>query len=254
MSDNRLSDGRENDAMLIQNINEQYHLYPIFLVLSLVVGLVIPSIRLAKSGMKKDILLCVALLNMFLALIFGKAYTMIAEKSTDIIQSGFSSLGGLIGFLFGTYIFYLICDKNKEILKNYVISLPLIYAISKIGCFFAGCCHGIKYSGILSVRYETGSACQLSTSVFPVQMAETIVFLGIYFLLVYLKNKKENDGVVIGTLFLSGLAKFGLDFLRYSHVGKVLTSNQIVCLIIIITCVICGVKKIKWGKNYGSEN
>ena len=226
---------RKTNDMLIPNINEQYHLYSILLVVSLVIGLLIPSIKLAKAGIRKDVLLCVALLNMFLALFFGKMYTMIAEKSTDILSTGFSSLGGLIGFLIGTYVFYLICDKDKRILENYVISLPLIYAISKIGCFFAGCCHGIEYTGALNIRYEAGSACALSTAVFPVQITETIVFIAIYFIMN--KIKANGDSVTLTLLFCT-VAKFILDFLRYSHIGKIVSSNQVVCLVIAVICVI----------------
>lgn len=227
---------RKINDMLIPNINEQYHLYPILLIASLIIGLLIPSIKLAKAGIRKDVLLCVALLNMFLALFCGKMYTMIADKSTDIFRTGFSSLGGLIGFLIGTYIFYLICDKDKRILKNYIISLPLIYAVSKVGCFLAGCCHGIEYAGIFSVKYEVDSACALVTAVFPVQITETIVFLGIYILL-NMKKKKEN--IVTYTLLLCTVAKFILDFLRYSHIGKLLSFNQIICLVIAFICIIC---------------
>lgn len=226
---------RKIDAMLIPNINEQYHLYPILLVVSLIIGLLIPSVKLVKKGMRKDILLCVALLNMLLALFFGKIYTMIADRDWNIISSGFSSLGGLIGYLAGTYIFYFICDKDKKIPESYVISLPLIYAISKVGCFLAGCCHGFVYNGIFNVRYEADSACALATTVFPVQMAETIVFVGIYILL---GIKKKN--IIVATLFWCATAKFLLDFLRYSHVGKILSFNQIICLIIVVLCVIYG--------------
>ena len=219
--------------MLIANINETYHLYPIFLIGSLIIGILIPSIQLAKAGMRKDILLCVGLLNMFMALFFGAMYTMIANRNFNLLQIGFSSLGGLIGFLSGTYIFYLMCDKDKKILENYVVSLPLIYGISKMGCFFAGCCHGIEYSGILNVRYEEGSACALTGNVFPVQITETIVFFLIYFLM---RKKKEN--IVVTTLLFSALAKLSLDFLRYSHEGKILSGNQIVCLMIAAVCAI----------------
>lgn len=234
--------------MLIPNINEQYHLYPILLIASLVIGLLIPSFKLAKAGIRKDVLLCVALLNMFLALFSGKMYTMIADKNWDIIRSGFSSLGGLIGFLAGTYIFYLICDKDKRILENYIISLPLIYAISKVGCFLAGCCHGIVYDGIFSVRYEADSACALTTEVFPVQIVETISFFIIYILL-NMKKKKEN--IVIYTLVSSTVAKFLLDFLRYSHIGKLLSFNQIICLVIAVICVICAWAKSRRRKKNG---
>ena len=238
---------REIDVMLIPNINETYHLYSILLVVSLVIGLAIPSVKLAKTGMRKDILLCVALLNMFLALFFGKIYTMIAEKNWDLIRTGFSSLGGLIGFLAGTYIFYFICDKDKKIPENYVISLPLIYAISKVGCFLAGCCHGIEYTGILHVKYEADSACALTTGVFPVQITETIVFFIIYFLL-------QKKGIVLKTLFFSALAKFLLEFLRYSHVGKIVTVNQMVCLIIMVVGVVFGFLNWRRRKINGSKN
>ena len=43
-----------------------------------------------------------------------------------------------------------------------------------------------------------------------------------------------------GTLFLCATAKFLLDFLRYSHVGKIVSFNQIVCLVIVVSCVIYG--------------
>lgn len=242
---------REIDVMLIPNINETYHLYSILLVASLVIGLVIPSVKLAKAGMRKDVLLCVALLNMFLALFCGKIYTMIAQKNWDLIRTGFSSLGGLIGFLAGTYIFYFICDKDKKILENYVISLPLIYAISKVGCFLAGCCHGIEYTGILHVKYEADSACALTTGVFPVQITETIVFFIIYFLL---NLKSQKEGIVIKTLFFSALAKFLLDFLRYSHVGKIVTGNQMVCLIIMVVGAVCGFVNWRRREINGSKN
>lgn len=240
---------RKRDDMLIPNINERFHLYPILLIVSLVIGLIIPSIKLAKAGMRKDILLCVALLNMFLALFFGKVYTMIAEKSTDLLRTGFSSLGGLAGFLIGTYIFYFICDKDKKIPENYIISLPLIYAISKIGCFFAGCCHGIEYSGVFNVRYELSSACEVTTGVLPIQIIETIVFLSIYLMLSIVKKAKIRENIVTIILLLSTIAKFILDFLRYSHMGKVLSFNQIVCLIIAVVCIAYSLIK-----NRGLEN
>ena len=232
--------------MLIPNINEQYHLYAILLIASLLIGLFIPGVKLAKAGIRKDVLVCVGLLNLMLALFFGKIYTMISEGSLDVLRTGFSSLGGLIGFLIGTYIFYFICDKDKRILENYILSLPLIYAISKMGCFFAGCCHGIEYNGIFCVRYDVGSACRVPGEVFPIQLAEAVVFLCIYFVLGRMRKTHIKENIVSVTLLVSAVAKFSLDFFRYSHVGKIVTSNQIVCGLLIIVCVVfCTFRKLK---------
>lgn len=103
---------------------------------------------------------------------------------------------------------------------------------------YIGCCHGMEYTGVLNVRYEAGSACELATGVFPVQIIETIIFISIYFVI----NKIKKNIVTI-TLLLSVSAKFILDFLRYSHIGKILSFNQIVCLIIAVVCILNSLAK-----------
>ena len=115
----------------------------------------------------------------------------------------------------------------------------------------AGCCHGIEYAGILHVKYEADSACALTTGVFPVQITETIIFFIIYFLL---NLKRQKKGIVLKTLFFSALAKFLLEFLRYSHVGKIVTVNQMVCLIIMVVGVVFGFVNWRRRKINGSKN
>ena len=41
----------------------------------------------------------------------------------------------------------------------------------------------MEYTGVLNVRYEAGSACELATGVIPVQIIETIIFISIYFVI-----------------------------------------------------------------------
>ena len=96
----------------------------------------------------------------------------------------------------------------------------------------------MEYTGVLNVRYEAGSASELATGVFPVQIIETIIFISIYFVI----NKIKKNIVTI-TLLLSVSAKFILDFLRYSHIGKILSFNQIVCLIIAVVCILNSLAK-----------
>ena len=51
---------------------------------------------------------------------------------------------------------------------------------------------------------------------------------------------KNNISIklVMKEIIICGVAKFMLDFLRYDHVDKFITSNQIMCLVLIVVSVI----------------
>lgn len=74
---------------------------------------------------------------------------------------------------------------------------------------------------------------------FPIQIVETIVFLLIFIYVIskYVKDKMNIKMVMI-EIIICGLSKLLLDFLRYEHVSKLFTSNQIMCLILVIVSVI----------------
>ena len=107
-----------------------------------------------------------------------------------------------------------------------------MYGISKIGCFLAGCCYGIKYNGPLSITYKYSLSAPKNISLLPIQIIETITFILIY--LYISKKKKENKNIIGITLLLCGLSKFLLDYLRMNHIDKILTVNQIVSIPFII--------------------
>ena len=60
--------------------------------------------------------------------------------------------------------------KNIEFLIVNVLSLPAMYSISKLGCFFTGCCFGIPYNGIFSVYYPG----VYFNNVFPINLLSCI--------------------------------------------------------------------------------
>ena len=94
------------------------------------------------------------------------------DISTDVLIIG----GGMAGILLGVWIFTKISKEHKiELWTAYVLALGLMYAVSKLGCFFAGCCVGMKYQGPGSIRYLDNGA--VGEYLFPVQLAETILFL-----------------------------------------------------------------------------
>ena len=56
------------------------------------------------------------------------------------------------------------CPSNKTFIKGAIISLPLIYSISKLACFFAGCCFGLPYDGLFSVTYTSRGNVNISVA------------------------------------------------------------------------------------------
>lgn len=113
-----------------------------------------------------------------------------------------------------------------------LISTPLIYAIAKLGCTYAGCCHGFIYNGPFSLKYNNP---QIHGEFFPVQPIETLVFL-IIFIFAY---KTKNP---LATILTCLFAKFTLDFLRFGHEKALISPNQIACLALIAIITIIAIR------------
>ena len=187
--------------------------------------------NLKKDGYKnKQLLLFFAMYSMF-AIVFGKMYTVLMYGRGNIITAGLSSYGGLFGVVIASIIFERIISTDKSVIKYTILSLPLTYGLTKIACSIVGCCSGIPYEGIFKVKYLG----EMNIWQFPVQMAEVIVFIILFIILLRFKDKKYINYI---TLFLVCLFKFLLDFLRYDHVKEIITRNQIFSIVVIVTAIV----------------
>lgn len=207
------------------------YVYPSMIVLSLIVNVIVVLIISRKFKYNVDELVSMLVIDNIGIIGGGILYTYIFSK-----DFGFSSLGGVIGGLIMLYLYSLLVKKNyKYMLILFMPSIPLMYAIGKIGCFVAGCCYGIPYDGIGHIVYHSSEVALLNTNLFPIQIVETIIFLIIFIYVIsrYYKNKFSIKLIMI-EIIVCGIAKFLLDFLRYEHTVKLITSNQIMCLLLVI--------------------
>lgn len=221
----------------------KFPIYGIIIVLSIIIGMLYIYLSLKKDKISnKNILLYYLMFGAF-SLIFGKIFTILTNPNMDnLLTASLSSYGGVIGVILASIIFEYILPTDKKIIKYSIISLPLIYGVSKIACFVVGCCYGIPYDGLFSVIYSNG----LNISLFPIQLVETIVFVILFIICNKIKN---NKNIVYITIILCSLFKFLLDFLRYDHVYKLITINQIFSLILFIgTIGLLVYNKIKYRK------
>ena len=220
---------------------QTFPFYGIILLIAMSLGLFYIFRMLKKEGIKDKNIYLYILLYVLFAFVFGKFYTMISTQEINILKAGLSSYGGLVGVIIATIIFELILPTNKKLIKYVIISLPLTYGIAKIGCFIAGCCYGIPYNGIFNVIYKDG----LNIPLFPVQITETIVFIIIFIICNKLRN---NKNIIFITTFIAIIAKFLLDFLRYEHINKILSINQIFSIIVLVVMIIVYLLKTKFKK------
>lgn len=223
--------------MIINKIN--FPIYGIMIVSSILAGMIYILLNI-KNLIKKDRRLSLYFILVFpFTIIFGIYFTMITSGDFSLTRIGLSSYGGLIGLILSAIIFNFIVPNNNQILKYTIISLPLIYGISKLGCFFAGCCYGIPYNGPLNVSYPFNDVY----NVLPIQLIETITFIIAFIILNKFKN---NSYIIYITIVVGAVLKGLLDFLRDSHINQIISVNQIFSIILIVlVCVIFIVNKKK---------
>ena len=228
--------------IVIHNFN--FSIYGVCILASIIIGMIFIYISLRKKKIDKEKIMLSFMLMILLVITGGKLFTIVTSESNNLLTAGLSSYGGAIGMILTVVIFtFIYPDYKKDFIDNYILSIPLIYSISKLGCFFVGCCHGIEYNGIFNVTYIDAS----DISYFPVQLAETIAFMIIFIICLIIYSKTKYKKYIIEIVFiLSGLCKFLLDYLRISHIGQTLSINQIVSIIfILIGVIMIIIKKIR---------
>lgn len=217
-------------SMVISKIN--FPIYDMIIVSSVLIGIVYIYINLKQEKQNLQSIMSYFIMLFVFSFIFGKLFTLITNPNEkDFFDAGLSAYGGLVGVIISALFCEKLSPTNNKLVKYSILSLPLIYSLTKIACFLVGCCYGIPYKGILSVRYTDG----LNIELFPIQALETIVFLTIFLVLHRLRN---NKNIIYITIILTAMFKFILDFLRYDHVTKLITVNQIFSILLCALTII----------------
>ena len=217
----------------------KFPFYGVIIITAIFIGLFYIFYNLRKNGYTNKLILLYIIMYISFAFICGKIYTIFLYGRGNILTAGLSAYGGLVGVVIASIIFEKILSTDKKIIKYTILSLPLVYGISKMACFMVGCCGGIPYEGLFKVKYIN----ELNIWQFPVQLVEVIVSLLIFIICqLFSKNKNINYIVII----LISITKFLLDFLRYDHINQIITRNQMFSIFLfLITIFIYVVHKNK---------
>ena len=132
-------------------------------------------------------------------------------------QGGFSVLGTILGVAC-VVIGYLYQQKLPFFTIGDRIALytPLAQALGRIGCFYAGCCHGLPTNHLLSVIYtDPESLAPLYRPLIPTQVISSLCLCVIFLFLRWQQKKFKNPGQLLAFFMMwIALERFAIDFLR----------------------------------------
>lgn len=155
------------------------------------------------------------LLLLIAAIVGGKAFLFFEKPayyldhpSALLTGKGFVFYGSLLFTIPTMLVFF---KKNKlpvlPMLDIMAITTCIVHFFGRIGCFMAGCCHGIEWHGPLSVMYsDPACLAPLHTPMHPTQLYSASMILVILLILMVIKKHKRFNG----QLFLSYLMLYAV--------------------------------------------
>ena len=170
-----------------------------------------------------------------------------------LMQSGFVFYGGLLGALICGYAY---CNlkgifKETQIVQKTLFLVPLAHAFGRLGCFMAGCCYGIEYSGPLCVTFPEQSFAPSDAPLFPVQILEAICLVSLS-LYLYSRRKQLAQVLIAEYIGFYAIMRFFIEFLRGDDVERGifngLSTSQIISAVLVILVLVYLVYKKQIGE------
>lgn len=178
----------------------------------------------------------------------GRAFNEILAGNLNAITSGGQVFyGGLIAGAAGAFLGAAVArEKVFEYCGILVPCVPIGHLFGRIGCFMAGCCYGVPYDGVFSVTFPAAGVLH---GVFPIQLFEALINLGIFFYLIYFaKRNTVKYGVLFSYLMLYAVSRFILEFFRGDLIRGfavgLSTSQWISIVLFAVSLIYFTVKKI----------
>jgi phosphatidylglycerol:prolipoprotein diacylglycerol transferase len=227
--------------------------YGFMVALGLIAGLLVIAKLARRNGVDPDDAWNLGVIAILSGIFGAKILMLIVEwqrYKTDLfgtMQAGGVFSGGVAAaFIAGTWY---VRRRRMPWLKTadvFAPGLALGHAFGRLGCFAAGCCYGKPTSLPWGVKFSDEWAQRLSDTplgvpLHPTQLYEFVVELANFFLLFWLIRHKRFDGQVIGTyLFVYGVARFFLEFLRDDAgrgqlFGTWMTVTQFIAILMVVS-------------------
>jgi len=177
------------------------------------------------------------------------------DYALDVIKTGgIVFYGGVLGLVGGMYLFAKTKNYNVRNVMNWLAPcIPLFHGISRIGCFYAGCCYGKEASWGIILPYVQDPI--KGTPRIPTQLFEVGFNLLLFIaLLIYEKQcTKKNKELDLIPIYFGSYAVFRFinEFFRGDAIRGVwfgISTSQWIAMIIMAVLVYYYFKKDKKKK------
>lgn len=211
--------------------------YILIIALAFIISFII-FYWLSRNNILKLDILCLYFMNIFGFFVGSKLSSLFLNKREfnliNLINSGYSYIGGILGSILFVFLYCKRYKMNfKSILSYFSIIYPLIYSISKVGCFLNKCCNGNININILNLTLS-------------LQLIDVFLMLMLFIILLLLfKNRKIL--IISDFLIWFNMIRFLEDYYRdYRNIFIYNVSlKQIICFSLIIIGII-----LKYNKKF----
>ena len=211
--------------------------YGVLLATAMVTAMWVGVRNAAKDGLDRDRAYNVAIATIGASMIGSKLLLVITEPdllepsrllSKEFWGSGGVYFGGFVAALLGSMFFaWSFSLPWWRLADAFAPAIALGQAIGRLGCFAAGCCWGTACSMPWAVEFPRAArevtGVPSGVPLHPVQLYESLLALGIFAALTWLRRRRSFTGeVVLAYLALYSAARFALEFWRDDPRGDVL--------------------------------
>lgn len=255
-----------------------FDLYALFYTLALISALLILRLLGDKLGLETKMYNFVLAVGVF-AIICGYLCSILTQSYYDYLETGvfrfgtgMTFYGGLLGgiisfvavyFTVGVRIFRedKLWYRRVPMLENIAACcVAFAHATGRVGCFFAGCCHG-KPTDAWYGTYHVN----LGYRAVPTQLFEAIFLYALFAFLLYRILHGHSDGHII-YLIAYGVWRFMIEYLRGDDRGMSflppLTPSQLLAIFFVAAGIVIYVmerifrkrRETNAGKAAGEEN
>jgi len=206
------------------------------LALSFALGIALAMRRAAAVGLDADVILEAGLVALVSSLagsrllfaleqpgLFSAPGGSLADLLRPLPRQGMQGLSMSLGVVLAVAaVLGWLRFRGQPVLRAADVMAPSVAlgeAITRLGCFMNGCCHGVACDGPWGVRFPAGSYAQRALGdvpVHPTQLYTALVSAAIFAGLLRLSRPDRPPGTVFfAYLLLWAGARFALDVLRF---------------------------------------
>jgi len=159
---------------------------------------------------------------------------MVVFSAKHYMQGGL--WGGLLAYMLLAIVATLLLAKNKRAgLDLVAVTVPIPWAISKLGCLLNGCCHGKPCSLPWGIVFPEGTGgTPAGVPLHPTQIYEIIIMVLLIVVFTLLRSERWRGTMLLWFVAIYGIGRAAPDVFRgdadrYIYIGPV-TLTQLICV------------------------